>query len=174
MNASNTNDPLTAPFGNFERQETKPTLSLEAALAEHPFLAGLSEHQHRLLSDCAMLSHFEPGEFLMREGDLANRFYLIIRGKVTLESYVKSRGRVAVQTVAGGDILGWSWLFPPYYWHFDAQAAEPTDVIFLYATPLRKECEDDHDLGYELFKRLSAVIINRLQATRKQLLDLNA
>jgi CRP-like cAMP-binding protein len=148
-----------------------PAYELENILAAHPFLKGLDPHQFRILQDCSMMMKFKPGEMIFREGDPANRFYLILRGKVTLES-VTRHGRIPVQTVGDGDVLGWSWLFPPYYWHFDARAVEDTEAVFFYGTPLRDECEVDHELGYELFKRMSEVMLTRLQATRRQLLDL--
>jgi hypothetical protein len=69
-------------------------------------------------------------------------------------------------------VLGWSWLFPPYFWHFNARAVEPTDAFFLNAPPLRAECESDHELGYELIKRIAQVMLKRLQAIRWQLLRL--
>jgi CRP-like cAMP-binding protein len=56
-------------------------------------------------------------------------------------------------------------------WHFDALALEPTETIFLYGTPLREECETDHELGYELFKRMARVMMQRLQATRRRLAE---
>lgn len=142
-------------------------------IAEHPFLKGLSPHQHRILTDCAMFTKFKPDELLLREGDPANRFYLILRGKVSVESYGSELGVTPVETVGGGEVLGWSWLFPPYYWHFNARAVEPTEAVFLYGTPLRDECEADHDLGYELVKRMAEVMMKRLQATRQQLLNLD-
>ncbi len=118
-----------------------------------------------------MFTKFERGELLLREGDPANRFYLILRGKVLVESHASDRGDTPIQTVEGGDVLGWSWLFPPYYWHFSARAVESTEAVFLHGTPLRDECEADHDLGYELVKRMAEVMMKRLQATRRQLLD---
>jgi CRP/FNR family transcriptional regulator, cyclic AMP receptor protein len=145
--------------------------SVEEVLAAHPFLKGMSQHQRRILSDCAMLSSFAPGELIFREGDPANRFYLIHEGKMALESHVRERGTVLIQTIGSGDLLGWSWLFPPYYWHFDARAIEPSEAVFFYGTPLRDECEADHDFGYELLKRMTEVVIKRLQASRRQLLD---
>jgi CRP-like cAMP-binding protein len=141
-------------------------------LSQHPFMQGLSPHQIRLLVDCSMQRHFPDKEVIFREGDPANRFYLIRNGKVALESYVKDKGNTLIQTIGAGDVLGWSWLFPPYFWHFDARAIEPTDAIFIYATPMRDECECDHELGYELMKRMAEVMMRRLQATRKQLLGL--
>jgi len=155
--------------------ETISRLSdVSALLTKHPFFNGLNPHHIRLLTDCSMPIYFQPGELIFREGDPANRFYLIQEGKVALESYVKDLGNTLVQMVGAGEVLGWSWLFPPYYWHFDARATEPTKAIFLYGAPLREECETDHDLGYELIKRMAEVMMRRLQATRRHLLDLNA
>jgi CRP-like cAMP-binding protein len=144
---------------------------LDEIISGHPFLQGLNPHQMRILRDCAMFIRFKPGELIFREGDPANRFYLIIKGKVALESHVRDSGTMSIQTVDEGEVLGWSWLFPPYYWHFDARAVAPTEAVFFYGTPLREECENDHELGYELIKRLSEVMIKRLQATRHLLVE---
>ncbi|MDB6067979.1 MAG: cyclic nucleotide-binding protein [Pedosphaera sp.] len=149
------------------------TFGINDLLAKHPFLKGLSPHQIRLLGDCSMVVNFQPGEVIFSEGDPANRFYLIHKGKIALESLVKDRGITPIQTVGAGEVLGWSWLFPPYYWHFDARAVEPTEALFFYGTPLREQCEADHELGYELMKRMAEVMMKRLQATRRQLLNLN-
>jgi CRP-like cAMP-binding protein len=94
---------------------------------------------------------------------------LILKGEVALETSVKEGGIIPIQTLGGGDVLGWSWLFPPYYWHFDARAVSATETVFFYGTRLRERCEEDHDLGYELIKRMAHVVIRRLQATRRQL-----
>ena len=145
-------------------------LSIENVVRNHPFLEGMSPHQHRILSDCALQTRFDKDEILFREGDPANRFYLIQKGSVALESNTKDRGNIRIQTIGSGEVLGWSWLIPPYFWHFDARALEPTEAVFLYGPPLRDECEADHDLGYELFKRISQVMLRRLLATRWQLL----
>lgn len=143
----------------------------EIAIAEHPFLKGFTSRNLQILADSAMHVEFETGQIIFQEGDLANRFYLIESGKVALETPEKDEEPKLIQTIGAGDVLGWSWLFPPYYWHFDARAAEPTKAIFFYGTRLREQCEQDHDLGYELMKRMSEVVIKRLQATRKMLLE---
>jgi len=148
------------------------THSTESIVSTHPFLKGMSGHQHRILSDCAMQAHFNPNELIFGEGEPADRFYLIRNGTVALEAYVKDKGNTLIEKIGPGDVLGWSWLFPPYFWHFSARALEPTDALFIYAKPLREECESDHDLGYELMKRISEVIMRRLQATRKKALGL--
>jgi CRP-like cAMP-binding protein len=150
--------------------EVGSRLPLQNLISQHPFLADLSPHHLRLLSDCAMSAHFTAGELIFKEGDPANGFYLIQKGRVALECYAKQPGETLIQLLYSGDVLGWSWLFPPYCWHFNARALEPTEAIFIYASPLREECESDHELGYELFKRMAEVMLARLQATRRQLL----
>jgi CRP-like cAMP-binding protein len=151
--------------------EPKPNGKVASLIRTHPFFKDFDPHQQRLLADCAMEKSFEAGEVIFREGDPANRFYLILEGRVILESYVLDRGRVEIQTIEAGDVLGWSWLLPPYYWQFDARAVTPMKAIFFYATPLRDEAENDHELGYELYKRISEVMLKRLQATRRRLLE---
>ena len=148
--------------------------ALDTAIAEHPFLRGLTPAHLQTLADNAMLVSWQPGEVIFREGEPANRFYLIRQGKVVLESSKRDEAPVLIQYVGADDVLGWSWLFPPYYWHFDARAIEPTSAIFFYGTRLREKSEESPDLGYELMKRMVAVIIQRLQATRQQLLGAKA
>jgi CRP-like cAMP-binding protein len=146
--------------------------SIESILRKHPFLEGMSPHQLRLLSDCAIPQRFAAQEVIFREGEPANRFYLIQSGKVGLESYTLERGNKVIEKLGPGEVFGWSWLFPPYYWHFNARALKPTETIFFHAVPLREECESDHDLGYELMKRMAGLMMKRLQVLRKQLLPL--
>ncbi len=143
---------------------------LEREVAAHPFLIGTREHQIRLLADCAMRSHFRAGEVVFREGEMANRFYLIERGRVSLESSTLG-DNITIDEISDGDLLGWSWLFPPYAWHFTARALEKTTTIFFYGTVLREYCEKDHSLGFELFKRMSVVMLRRLQGARTKLLN---
>jgi CRP-like cAMP-binding protein len=158
-----------SPLAQAQNGDGRPK-SVERIISTHPFFQGMSPHQLRLLADCAMPAHFAANEVIFREGDPANRFYLLQTGSVALESQILGKGKALIQRIGAGDILGWSWLFFPYFWHFDARAVEPTDAIFIYATPLREECESDHELGYELMKRLAAVMVKRLQATRWKLL----
>ena len=143
---------------------------LEAQIAAHPFLIGIGAHHLRLLADCATRSHFEAGHVIFREGEAANRFYLIEHGRVVLESSTLGEP-VKIDEIGDGDLLGWSWLFPPYAWHFTARALESTAAIFFYGTVLREYCEKDHTLGFELFKRMSAVMLRRLQAARQKLMS---
>lgn len=143
-------------------------------LASQPFLKGLSPQKLAVLAEHSMVSRFDAGQFIFHEGDPANRFYLILEGEISVETPIDEdgfqKGSIAIQTIGAGDVLGWSWLFPPYYWHFDARALTPVKAIFFYGTAVRERCESDHDLGYELMKRLSEIVIRRLQVTRRQLL----
>lgn len=141
---------------------------LEAQVASHPFFLGMGTSHIRLLADCAMRSQFTAGQVIFRKGETANRFYLIERGKVALESSAGDEV-VKIDEIGAGDLLGWSWIFPPYVWHFDARAIEPTTAIFFYGTILREYCDADPALGYELFKRMSEVMMRRLQAARVKL-----
>jgi CRP/FNR family cyclic AMP-dependent transcriptional regulator len=142
-------------------------------VALHPFFAGMNRKQLALLTDCAMPVHFKKGQVIFCEGELANRFYLIETGKVILESGGGSGHPVVVDTIGAGDLLGWSWMFPPHTWHFTARAIEPTTAIFFYGTILREYCEKDHSLGYELLKRMTAVMNRRMQAARDKMLAIH-
>ena len=140
----------------------------------HPFLAGMNRPQLASLTDCAMATNFKKKQTIFREGEMANRFYLIETGKVVLESSEGLGNPVIIDTISPGDLLGWSWMFPPYTWQFTARTTEPTTAIFFYGTILREFCEKDHSLGYELLKRMSAVMVKRLQAARKKMLVFHA
>ena len=142
-------------------------------LAAQPFLKGFTRQQLELISNNAMEVEFPAGKNLFSEGLPANRFYVILKGEVALESRGgKKSGRPRlIQTIKAGDVLGWSWLFPPYQWNFDARAVKPTTAIIFFATTLREHCEKDPGFGYTWMKRVSKVVITRLQSTRFQLLN---
>ncbi len=146
--------------------------TLEPLLAEHPFLKGLKAEHLSTITGCASNARFEAGEYLFREGEDANQFYIVRSGKIAIEAFVPHRGSLIIQTVDEGDILGWSWLVPPYKWRFAARAVDLTRAIALDGKCLRGKCEKDHDLGYELLKRFADIMAERLDATRIQLLDL--
>ena len=146
--------------------------TLEPILAQHPFFQDLVPRYLQLIVSCAANRRFKTGTFLCREGEAANQFYLIRHGRIALQVLVPHRGPVTIETIEAGDVLGWSWLFLPYRWHFDAQALESTRVTAFDGQCLRNKCEEDHDLGYTLMQRFAQVMLQRLQATRLQLLDL--
>ncbi|MGE5208634.1 MAG: Crp/Fnr family transcriptional regulator [Alphaproteobacteria bacterium] len=129
--------------------------------------------QLTLLTDCAVARHFDADQVILREGEFANGFYLIETGKVALESKVGFGQSILLQTIGAGDMLGWSWMFPPYVWQFSARTVEPTTTLFFYAAILRDYCEKDHSLGFELLKRISAVMVTRLRASHDQMVSLH-
>ena len=146
--------------------------TLEAILAEHPFLKGLDPAHIKLIAGCASNVRFNKGDFIFREEDEADRFYLIRHGLVALDVFVPQRGPVTIDTIQEGEVVGWSWLFPPYRWHFDARALQLTRAVAFDGKCLREKCDKDAKLGYELVTRFSQVIMQRLQSSRLQLLDL--
>jgi CRP-like cAMP-binding protein len=146
--------------------------TLEPILAKHAFFKGLAPDYLRFVVGCASNVRFETGDFLFREGGEAETFYLIREGNVALEIFTTQRGPVTIQTLGEGEVVGWSWLIPPYHWHFDARALERTRAVALDGKCLRGKCDEDHGLGYELMKRFAHIMEERLQATRLQLLDL--
>jgi CRP/FNR family cyclic AMP-dependent transcriptional regulator len=145
--------------------------SLERILGEHPFFGGLEEPYLQLFVDCASNVRFNAGDVIFREGGEADTFYLVRHGKVALEASAPERGSVIVRTLGEGDVLGFSWMVPPYRWRFNARAMEPVRAIALDGRCLRSRSEEDHDLGYELMKRCALVMEQTLQAARLQLMD---
>jgi CRP/FNR family cyclic AMP-dependent transcriptional regulator len=142
---------------------------IEQRLAAHPFLEGMSPHHLELLALCAMPTEFDAGQMVLREGEPASGFYLIETGTVALEGKAEDGRTVVIDTVSGGEPLGWSWLFPPYLWSFDARATQPCTAICLSGLLLRQHRDDDLTLSHELHKRVSEVMVRRLQAARNKL-----
>ena len=148
--------------------------TLEHLLIEHPFLKGLDPKYIQLITGCASNIRFDAGQIIIREGEEADQFYIIRQGKVALQIYTPTHGSIIIDTLTDGDVLGWSWLIPPYQWRFDAVAIELTRAIALDGKCLRNKCEADHNLGYELLKRFSSIVDERLESTRLRLLDVYA
>lgn len=143
---------------------------LNEAITKHPFFEGMKPQHFAVLASGAKTATFEAGDLIFREGEPANQFFLIESGRIAVEAHEPANGTLRVQTIGPGDVLGWSWLFPPFVWHFQARAVEPVKVIILSGAHLLAASERDHEFGYELMKRVTQVLMHRLQATRKQLL----
>jgi len=148
-----------------------PTHSIDQIIGELPTFAGLDPAYLELISGCGINRVFEPGEYLAREGDPADSFFVVRHGRVALEIDSPARGALIVETLGEGAVVGWSWLFAPHRWSFDARALETTRAIAFDGACLRGKCDSDHALGYELMRRFAAVMLDRLQATRLRLLD---
>ena len=140
-------------------------------LGEHPFFAGMLSEHLDLLAGCGRNEVFPAGTTLAREGDPAERFHVLRSGRVALGIHVPQHQPLVIATLGPGDVLGWSWLFPPHVWRFDADALQETHTIGLDGVCLRQKCEADAALGYALMQRFAQVLVRRLEATRYQLVD---
>jgi CRP/FNR family cyclic AMP-dependent transcriptional regulator len=145
---------------------------LRDLLGEHAFFQGFDRPALELMAGCAANEHFEAGALVAREGDAADKFYIIRHGQVSIEIPVPARGRLIVQTLHEGDVFDWSWIVPPYRWAFDARADTLVRMVSLDARCLRQKMDSNHELGYHLFERFVHVMASRIKAARLQLLDL--
>jgi CRP/FNR family transcriptional regulator, cyclic AMP receptor protein len=145
---------------------------LEALGRLHLF-EGLSQGALEMIAAAAVPDHVRTGDVLFKEGDRADRFYVVLTGGVSLSVFDPPKGHVHIDTVRAGEVLGWSWLFPPYQWHFDGRAIVDSDLLVIDAKRVRAECDADPRVGYLLVQRFAEVIHRRLQGTRLRLLDLH-
>jgi CRP/FNR family cyclic AMP-dependent transcriptional regulator len=145
--------------------------AIDTLLRASPVFEGLDPEALGLIAGCASNVHFDQGAVLFREGDPADTFFLIRHGTVALEMFVPARGAAVIETIEAGEVVGWSWLFPPYRWHFDARALTQLRATAFDGACLRGKCDEDPALGYELMSRFAQVLIERLQWTRLRLLD---
>ncbi len=140
-------------------------------LQEHPFFKEFSENQLQSLAEGATLVNFDPGQYIFREGEDANQFFLILSGLVSLEVQVPKRGAVTIERIDAGDVLGWSWLYPPHRWHFDAHAQEEIRALMIDGVFLRKMIEENREIGFKIMKQIAMIMEHRLQATRIKLME---
>ena len=140
-------------------------------LSQHAFFRGLSNGDLEFICGCARNVSFKENEIIAKRADPANVFYLIQEGYVAVTLDITSQKSFTFITLGANDILGWSWLIPPYEWSFSAQAMQLTRAIEINGVCLRDKCEHDTRLGYELLKRLLRVAVSRIDAARLRLLD---
>jgi CRP-like cAMP-binding protein len=145
--------------------------TIKDLIAAAPLFGDMCESHLELIAQCGVNEHLPAGAVLFREGEAAERFFLIREGSVALELDAPGRGILVIETLSAGEVVGWSWLFAPYRWQFGARAREGTALVAFDGACLRGKCEADHELGYQLMRRFAASLTERLQATRLQLLD---
>jgi CRP/FNR family transcriptional regulator, cyclic AMP receptor protein len=127
------------------------------------FFEGLSDAHLQEIRPHTKVSYFDPGDVILGQGELANRFYVITSGRVAVECNIG--GRVyPLQESGPGDVVGFSWCFTPENLQFSVRALEPVRAIFFYGTLLREDCELDSSLGYELALRMGRVLMQRMDA----------
>ena len=158
-----------------ERTMNTPAASMQDAIRDlivaHPFFRGLHPHHVHLLEECGSFVRFGMGQDIFREGQPADRFYIIHQGRVALQTFVPRTGAATVQTIEAGGALGWAWLYPPYEWQFSARAVEPVEAVAFDAVSLREMAGDNHDFGFDLLLRVGRVMLETLQGTRRKLVE---
>lgn len=145
--------------------------TLDSVIGEASIFRKLSRDHLALIAGCASNTGFSAGEQVFREGDAADVFFLVRRGLIAIDAYVPHLGRLTIETAGPGDIVGWSWLLPPYRWHFTGRVVEAVRAVQFDGACLRGKAEADPALGYELTRRFAPLLVSRLQATRHRLVD---
>lgn len=147
---------------------------LAETLAAHPLFQGLGADTMTFLEGCAANEVFQAGSYLFKAGEASDRFFLLREGDIALEIQIPGRARLTVKSLHPGEVVGASWMLPPYTWRFDARALSAVRATSIDAHCLRRKCDDNPALGYEVFKRFLPILADRLQAARVQLVDLYA
>ncbi len=149
---------------------TRNKITLRPKLAAHPFLSGIAPAYLDFITDCAMEAQFDKDEHILLENRVADKCFLIEKGEASIKTFLSpSQGFVTIEQIGVGDIVGWSWLVPPYHWHFSAFATIPTTTLVLDGARIRAKCVKDCDFGFEIQQRLLAVIGKRLRMMRQNL-----
>jgi CRP/FNR family cyclic AMP-dependent transcriptional regulator len=148
------------------------TENIAALIGSHRFFAGMKQDHIESIASCAQLKSFNAGTMVGRENTPSMEFFAVLEGKVAIETYQPGSSPAVLQTLQTGEIVGWSWLFEPHHWVFDAKAITNIKVIAFDGVCLRQLCEQNPVVGFELMKRMARVMTYRLKATRLQLLDL--
>jgi CRP-like cAMP-binding protein len=145
--------------------------ALAKLLSTHPVFKDLKPEYITFLSESACEHTFKAGKVIFKTGEPAEEFYLIKEGKVALEVYSPPKGSLNILTLNSNSVLGWSWLYPPYTWHFEARAISDTTTFTFDAIKVRTECRRDFEFGYMFTNCFGQIMMRRLVATRLQLLD---
>ncbi|WP_199509754.1 cyclic nucleotide-binding domain-containing protein [Nucisporomicrobium flavum] len=145
---------------------------LTARIPAQPFLAALVPHHLAALQETCVPVSYPQGARLFTEGAAADHFWLLDHGDVALDLQVPGHGALVLETLSAGTLLGWSWLYPPYRWHFGAVARTPVEALRFDAGLVLRRCEADPSFGYAVMRLVTPAVIDRLQATRLRLLDL--
>ena len=147
--------------------------SLEEFLKRHPFTRGLDSRHNKILLGCASRRELSAGEYLWRQGQEGNEFYLIGSGEVAIGISIPHQGLLQIDTVGAGEVVGWSWFVAPYRSHFDARAMTRVEALALQTGCLQLSCEQDRELRCELLSRVAPIIVRRLEASQKKLIELH-
>jgi CRP-like cAMP-binding protein len=146
--------------------------SPEEFLEQHSFTRGLDSRHLTILLTCASSRTLAVGEYLWRQAEPCNEFYLIGTGEVAIGISLPYQGELRIDTIGPGGVVGWSWFVESYRAHFDVRALTPVEALALDARRLRLLCAQDRELRCELLSRVAPIIVRRLEATQSRLLEL--
>ena len=149
------------------------TQSISDLLAQEEFFRELTKAHRDFIAGCATNVHFHEGQFIILRGKPTTHFFLIRSGRAAFEVETANRTLI-IQTVSRGNVLGWSWLQEPYTSRYDIRALEDVSAIAFDAACVRDKCEADPVFGFEIYKRFTRIVIERLESTREQLTDMYA
>lgn len=147
-------------------------MTTAAALDELPLLAGLSHTQRAAVAGVSTVETYVPGHRLFDEGGVADRFWVVLSGCVTIDHTAQPGGRVTLQSIGPGELVGWSWVVPPHRWHFGATVVSPTRAVMVDAVRLRELTDTDSELGHRVALVMVGALVDRLETTWIRLLDL--
>jgi CRP/FNR family cyclic AMP-dependent transcriptional regulator len=148
---------------------------LNALFQQNPWFQSLEPHHLNKLIEIAALLQWSEGEILFTEGDDVDHLYLLVEGRIAIEIYIPDKGRRTILTVGPNDVFGWSSVTPFLRTRTaSARASMPSKAVAFDSQALIQACEEDHDLGFHVYRRLSNIIAGRLSATRLQLIDMYA
>lgn len=144
---------------------------MSLTVMDHPFLRGFTPHQRQMLDEISTPVEFLADEFLVRQGKIDERFFLVHSGLVAIQTYSVARGSLTLDSVGDGECVGWSWVIPPYRTHFDAVAYEPVSATAIDAVALRQLCNQECKFGFMVLQKMVQIMEQRLQAARLMLVD---
>ena len=145
--------------------------SIETYLSAHSFFSGLEDDYIKFLANSAVELRIKEGDALFQQGKHADKFYLLRNGQVSVQVPAIVGPTLELQVMGEGQLLGWSWLIPPYRWNFQAIALEDSDLLEFDGSAILARCEEDPEFGYELLKRFAALMSERLDAARQKFMD---
>ena len=148
--------------------------SVEEFLARHPFSRGLDPQHAKVLVDCASIRELSAGDYLWRQGETASQFFLIESGEVAIGILIPHQGLLQIDSVGSDEVVGWSWFAAPYRSYFDARALSPVRALALQADRLRELCETHRELRCELLSRIAPIIVRRLEASQRKLIEVHS
>jgi len=149
-----------------------PQHDIGAAVLSHPLFRGLAGELQSRVIEGATIREIDSQHLVFHQDKQASELFLVLDGAVDVEIPALVGAPALIQTLGPGSALGWSWMFAPHRWHFDARAAVPTTLLCVDARALRDYCDAHPAQGYELVKRVAAMMMERLDAARQRVIRL--